>query len=748
MSQPISRNSFVRERGYLGVYLQEGAPFVDAYWNESSDVAWSLLRDAIRASGLEGTAGPELRIVPVLDQGKTINLIVQAGPLPFYCNGLPIYWPRDRPIDAQDIELGAIELPEPEGAAIANDTEGSSSKKTWLDKLTPGTNYLVYLAARVDAIDGMLRRDLDDPGIAAERGSFRKRVRAEVRVTKAKQENQTELEKPPVTNLCLSVEGSYRADTNALFRVELRDALSQDRFDFGVLWDDAGGAVVALVTESGLLKKGTCKLRLSSTEGFAIGQLVRFEGTLVASPAQLYTIKDRDGDSITIDPHHCSEKMPAAENRDGASGVKQDVGLLEALEFEHTARATRLLKNADPYSTSIEVEYQPDWTVGMLIRVRRSERRDPPASEKRRDSISDFDDRTIVAIERLAGKPGDGVARMILHLDRELHYFHAANKQDAADGADELKVVPLLPIRVRRFSGHVCNVNHRTDKPLWPSPQAKDDLFRSEDDRRHSETTPDQPAEGESRPTPAAGLSVRIPMVSGLFLRFTRPSDESLVVVAGTGWSFAARAGDWYEHRVLATVEEEPESRVALARICRDQSGGVEIVDLRPVPASLSQRALFAAIRATALELGQELQGKTSAVLANELARCASHARLQPGFLRALRALANAGPEQPPRMMRVGRAWTELREAVSELPAQRDPEPPVDRLEDALLARIARALDRLARVLTLSAGDQGAAGDKPVAPPAGLASAPPVPPKLAPPEASPAGNPTAPGEPR
>ena len=240
MRQPVSRISFDRRRGFLGAYLQEGALFVDAVWNEAADIAWSQLRDAIIAAGITGSAGHELRIDPVIRDQRLVNLVVRGTgalpPRPFYGNGLPVLWPSDVLIDAQAIGDGF--------RAEATGPAAVPAGRTWID-LLQDVGYEIYLRARVETLDRLDDPDLDDPGLDATRGSFRKRVVGEVRIARARDH------RPPLaTNIQLSVDGSYRSDLNALYRVEL-DALTGTRSApaASVLWDPDAAATVARVVD-------------------------------------------------------------------------------------------------------------------------------------------------------------------------------------------------------------------------------------------------------------------------------------------------------------------------------------------------------------------------------------------------------------------------------------------------------------------------------------------------------------------
>lgn len=312
MRQPVSRITFDRRRGFLGVHLQEGAPFVDASWNEGADIAWSLLRDAIIASGLEGTAGRELRIAPITDHdGRLRNLTVcgtspdpSVPPRPFYCDGLPVLWLADLPIDAQPI-----------GDAFRADATSDThtpSHGTWIDLLQP-VPYQIVLRARIAVFDRLDDRYLDDPGLDTPRGTFRKRVVGEVRVRKVG------AAQPAASNVRLSVDGSYRSELNALYRVELDDATgtAPTAPAASILWDPDAAATVARVVDTAAA--GDRKVHLDTTDGFDAG-FVRFEGPGIGP--ELYRVLKAPGaetSAIQVTRHRCdrAERSLAAWQVDG-----------------------------------------------------------------------------------------------------------------------------------------------------------------------------------------------------------------------------------------------------------------------------------------------------------------------------------------------------------------------------------------------------------------------------------------------
>lgn len=317
MRQPVSRIAFDRRRGFLGVHLQEGAPFIDAAWNEGADITWGLLRDAIIAGDIEGTSGRELRIAPVIKDPEASQPLVVDGaadgprerlrnlmvcgtsadgsvpPHPFYCYGLPVLWNKDIAIDQQGIRRDFRS--DVSDAAIP--TGG-----TWLDLLEDHVPYEIFLRARVETFDGLDDPFLDDPGLGAVRGTFRKRVSSEVRIRKLGAPRSR-----GATNVRLSVDGSYLSDQNVLYRVELDSSTGTSAFPAAsVLWDPDAAATVARVVSTSA--EGARDVQVDTTEGFASG-FVRFEGPEIG-PA-LYRVTqapDQESTAIRVTRHRCDRR--------------------------------------------------------------------------------------------------------------------------------------------------------------------------------------------------------------------------------------------------------------------------------------------------------------------------------------------------------------------------------------------------------------------------------------------------------
>lgn len=664
MKQPLSRNSFNRLRGYLGLYLQEGAPLVDACWNESSDIHASLLRDAIEDAGLDGSTGPELRIdaltegddgrpcVDPLTEGKgrlLRSLRVRGGPGRFYCAGLPIAWPDDRPIGPQDI-----------------DQEPKSHQPHWIECLKRGVVYPIYAEAWVETVDTLDRPELDDPGLFAERGSFRKRVRAQVRVGKPLGQAPGEPRGRSTgrfdraqTNLLLTVQGAYVADRNVHYRVDLVERLELPEgggHAASVLWDDAGAAEVAYVTDRA--PAHALKVALSNTAPFAKGNFVRFEGSGVA-PA-VYKVVDRDATSITVQAHDC-HGQPAQE------------GLVAALDPWNDEHASALSFAAHPFHSCVEVAARPDWVEGMRVRIHAAKTKAPddkPVLYERNKrgrcrpgdaTVESYEDRTIVRIVRHNKKRGKGHDEkpgetMTLRLDQPLSFEHDKGE----------RVVPERLIRARRYQGHACALPiDRVDPSFEPTEEHHEGPYE-------------------------LGGSIALP--SGLSLRLSVDAREHApTLVAGDGWSFVARAGGWVEAPVFAPVDGEGRGCVLLAELTLHDDGTFHLVDRRPVPAPQAHHGWLATIADAADEIEAYLDTSAAKQIAT-LARLGRGLRAQRGLVPALKALAAQGPSEPDDTSAKTRAFAALKRSVEAVADQASP-------SDAELSRLSSAVARLASAL-------------------------------------------------
>ncbi len=716
--QPVSRISFDRRRGFLGVHLQEGALFVDSAWNEGADIAWSQLRDALLAGGVAGTAGPELRIDPSTDHGRLSNLWVRgtsshdsAPPRPFYCDGLPVLWPADLMIDSQWF-----------GDAFRSEATGDTpipAGGTWIDLLQQGVPYEIYLRARVATLDRLDDPFLDDPGLDAARGTFRKRVLADVRIRKAL------AHRPPAgTNLRLSVDGSYLSDLNVLYRVEL-DALTGSRAApaASVLWDPDAGATVARVVDTAV--EGARLVMVDTTEGFDTG-FVRFEGKGVGP--ELYRVTKApglEGAAIQVTRHRCDRaEVSLATWQLSGQGQTPTAGPFTAT---FVVPAAVLSGEAPPIEVGDLVTALPaalgasdtgPWTVQKV-----EQKTEPKADQKADQNTAPKADQKVhpqTALVTFTFGPA-GLAQQLLTLDtsRKARLRAAARQFDTTltvDDRSDWKIGDRISIL--RNAGEDSTVTRSTieareDRVIVRIEHLPGGLAAGEWRRAGTPEIPtmvvrlDQPlsydhAVGDEEVIPERPIRVRrfaghacrlgIDLIDpahdgaasianfsfaqqlpdGLSLHLTlEKSDGPARLERGDGWHFAARSDGWVETRLFAPVEEEPASEVPLARLFV-YAQRYELIDLRPLPAALAVDDELARIGAAATTIARLLGDDPASQVAGEAVRLSGHARVQPRLLPRLHELTkihsklHASPACRP--------WLEqLDRAVAEVGAQNAP---------------------------------------------------------------------------
>jgi hypothetical protein len=116
MTRAISRESFDELKNYLGVYLQQGRPVLDADWNENQDIAVAAARRLARDSHGDGSPDVGFSIVPAIVPGllqlteSSLSTILDAllGSWRFFLN-----FPGD-PLD--DFEQPGFVLSSPQGS--------------------------------------------------------------------------------------------------------------------------------------------------------------------------------------------------------------------------------------------------------------------------------------------------------------------------------------------------------------------------------------------------------------------------------------------------------------------------------------------------------------------------------------------------------------------------------------------------------------------------------------------------------
>lgn len=657
MKQPVSRRSYARSHRFLGVMLQEGAPLLDSLWNEASELQWDLLRDVIRDAGLEGTAGQVLAVEAVQEPpgtGSLVNLKLRGGPERFYSDGLPVLWPDDVLIDEQTCSC--------DGGLV----EG----------LAEGVTHYIYLHATVEHLDGRDLPDLDEPFLRDERGSFRPRVAACVRV------HDRPAELPDDTTVALTVQGDYLGEQNALYTVEIAGAHPGDRLD--VLWDDRNASTVTRVVEPAAAH--ATDIQVVDSNGFAAGDIVRIE--IEGKAATLYQLDavapDRltlrrlsdgsersladlaisawfevdDGPDIRVTfvgDHalapaqlvtglHAEPPIPHADHLwkigerleapEGFSTYRlaPQYGLVD--ELRPWRDASDLRRHARSHDRCLVVDERPCWSVGAQLRISAVRFDDEPApccGDRPQEAQADesgacppnnkgqrFEEfRTIRAIQRCGAREPCG---------DELHVVMAI-RLDAPLDSDHLQCHDHVEIeqiiRVRRYAGFVRGA------PVHPVTRCDHDGL--------------------------CNLAAGVTLPNGLELCFTRPAAGPLVAEVGRGWHFAARIGGWYEPLLFAPVDPVARGLTLLATLFLDDDGRHTLTDMRPVPAPASQHTVLAMIRVAAEWLSRLFPGHpTFSELARQIAELAALPRVQgkrgpgkPGLFDLIIELAKIDPLSP-----------------------------------------------------------------------------------------------------
>ena len=675
MKQLISRDPSARPSDTDAVYVQEGAPLTDALWNEAVDTASSGLRSVILDSGLHGTAGAELRVEPILDPNLGLDLVLKGGPGRFYCDGLCVVWPADLHLSEQSCACDARPLRE----VLAAD---------------PTAPVFVWLEARAVFLDEHDLPALRDPAVQSERGSFRRAIRACVHVAAvhdvpgALVPKLTAIEgvapylagkllkvPPPATDVRLTVQGAYASEENLHYLVELIAKRTQlDTYTYGVelLWDDRAASVVTRLASDAA--EQALEIEVQSSEGFEPGHFIRLEGDGVDD--QIYEITRVDDYRLGIrrrlcDPVHSLAELaivaaqvsgdpnkPASLNitlmlnganelavgdlvtdlsrgpdaatlpffdhpwkivEIGGDGGKDESILTLVPHFGLTAALSpwgeplALMKHARIHEHCVVVENKACWKPGTRIRISGRPRaraagdpcwrpEDIDADHEcwpAREPLFRDEDRTITWIERC----GEAVVccdtrhtTMTLRLDVPL----AADHSKCCD-----EVRPARDIKVRRYAGHACEARLQA---LWP---CCDDT---------------------------GGVCCLVPSLtlpSGLEVVLTYRGGGGSHFTRGDTWSFAARAGGWYETRVFAPPQAALVGLAPLAMILRDhdKQPPEQYFDLRAIPAAHDQTALLAEIAQSSEELATYTNGVTRQRL-TQVKALALFPRLQTNLLK------------------------------------------------------------------------------------------------------------------
>ncbi len=244
MSEHISRNTYRSSNGFLGVFIEEGAPIVDADWNEAQDIQWNLIRTVARDAQLVGSRGETFKVIdPSSGDGQIV--VLRGGRRPFYVDGIPIVWPRNRPLTL-DVSDG---------------------------------HYHLSLMVRVETLGVADRPILRDPAIrSSARSSFRRSPRLSLelrRVTHAREAQRSRPAPLPQSEIELTVIGSYHGP-NAYYRIELLGVNAGGRLA-DVLWDPENSAYRSEVTNLDLYSDIPF-IEVSDPRGLEQGHFIRLEG--------------------------------------------------------------------------------------------------------------------------------------------------------------------------------------------------------------------------------------------------------------------------------------------------------------------------------------------------------------------------------------------------------------------------------------------------------------------------------------
>jgi hypothetical protein len=736
MNQPVSNNSFKARHGYLGVFLHEGGPLTDALWNESGDIQWNAVRWLARDAGLVGSTGPELQVVCAEDANGDQILVIKGGPGRFYCDGLPVLWPADRPIDAQ-VECCEPLLTDCHGVAPQQGAPDCHQGR-WTDWLRQEVLYYVYLDVWVDTVDALERPFLDDPGICREpgRGSFRKVVRSCVRVA--------EEGVPPLgqTNLELTIQGTYQSDRNVFYAVELVGLAEDDggRPCARLLWDDAGGAVVSEVTQPAA--QDTHSVELRSPRGFEVGHRVRFDGCGISDT--IYRVTGLDGGRITI----C---------RDAASVAPRSLAGCEVVAWEKDPElpvAYKLTVKAgcppqeapiregdlvidvpaitDVPASDAQQHVWRVWKIACCDDMRADS--ESPCCDKSRITYSLILDGFADALEpwdsarsaRLVAtahpfsycvvvedRPDwtEGMRVLISANDPPLP--EEASEQDVSAGA-ELAEEPCLPGqgRIRSPESRTITKIVRCSRPV-PGDDGEENgeavpvmIVRLDEPLSYEHTagidivTPArvlraQRFAGHEHGVHIGGvsscndsadgpccLSGPLKLPSGLELFLTTPftGDGEVVppaVVPGDGWRFAARGSGWVDRLVFAPVEPRYRCRTLLATFAWSPDGQfTDVEDRRPLPRGCHEDVYRTAIRHACRTIARRFPDERIGQAAEAIHRDLAQQRLTP-YLPRLTVLCEVPRRAAGDHAGCKEAFAELRQAV-DAASRRVPRAPSD----------------------------------------------------------------------
>ena len=653
MKQPISRNLYKRHNGVLAVYLQDGAPLTDAVWNEAADTGWSSLRDAIVADGLRGTAGRELLVAPTYDASdKLTGFVLRGGPNRFYCDGIPIAWPRDVAYGDQPCDCAIAPF-----SALHADTSTRP--------------LVVWLETRIVLLDELDTPDLRDPAVQSDRGAFRRTVETCVRVAPvnaitprvaalllaadgvAEHVDLKVLPIPvPATTVRLTVQGAYDGEENVHYRVELvKHRGTFDKYTYAVelLWDDRNASTVTrLVSDADQYARS---IDVQSSEGFATGDFLRLEGDGV--DGQIYEVTDVDGSRLSIRRSLCCDVTSLVETA------------IVAYTVDGNPDDPRTLK------LTLTLSRQRAFVVGDLVTglVKSKEAAAIPHGDDvwKVAEVKEAGDQEVMIVlfphfGLAAATSPWGPARTLMQHAR-IHE-HCVVVEAAACWRPGMRV--RITGKPRKTAGDPCWRPDEVDEghECWPS---RDPLFRDEDrtitwiercgkwvdcckkphetmvlrldtplSADHSKCCDEVRPERTIKVRRYAGhecfaklravwpccddtggvccLAPSFTLPSGLSVVLTYRGGTSPFYAPGDSWSFAARVGGWYEPRVFAEPEESLRSASLLALIVPSSLGPKhQFLDIRPIPAAHDQSGLLDEIARSSAELTEYFTGATQA---------------------------------------------------------------------------------------------------------------------------------------
>ncbi len=654
MKQPISRNLHGRNKGVLAVYLQDGAPLTDAVWNEGADTTWSNARDAALDSGLRGTTGRELQVDPVYnkDTGRLTDFVLRGGPGRFYCEGIPISWPRDvaygnQPCGCEKVSLGGLLAP---------------------DQTLP---LVVWLETRVEMLDETDLPEYRDPAVQSDRGSFRRVVESCVRIATiqgvtpriadllwvtdgVKQHIDTALlpKSMSPSNVKLTVQGAYNGEENVHYRVELvKDRGKFDKYTHAVelLWDDRNASTVTrLVSDA---DKFALSIEVQNSEGFEPGDHLRLEGDGV--DGQIYEVTEVDGPRLSIRRSTCCTVVSLAEAVLAASptivGDPADATSLELVvtftgkpkvevddivkDFGKTADAEATIPFNDQVWRVEQKHYGPgqdEVTLHLRPHFGLSEALSPwgePLTLMQHAQIHEH----CVAVEaaacwqpgmrvRISGKPrktnGDPCWR--LEDDDEAHECWPSRDPLFKDEDRTITWIERCRKQVE-----CCRESHETMTLRLDIPLSADHSKCCDDVRPERVIKVRRYAGHECFAklravwpccSDTGGVCCMRPsftLPSGLEVVLTYRGGTAPKYTPGEWWSFAARVGGWYEMRVFADPRDSLRGASLLALILPPSEPiPHQFIDLRPVPAMFDQAGLLAEIGSASAELAEYFAGK------------------------------------------------------------------------------------------------------------------------------------------